>query len=107
VIRSSKSAHGLTLKRARLRFTTQTKVILGGVTATFSGPKNRSILFTFTPKRRNPATVESIEFELSRIEAMDLADWMMQESTKLAPLSLTTGNYRRVSDGKTRSKRRQ
>jgi hypothetical protein len=94
VSRSSKSALGLTLKRARLRLTTRTKVILGGVTARFTGPKGRSILFTFTPKGRNPAGVESIEFELSRVAAMDLADWMMEESTKRTPRSLARGDYR-------------
>src|SRR5437870_4385611 len=72
-----------TLRRARIRFALRPRVILGGVSAVFTGPRSRSVRFTFMPKRRNVAHgIEAIEFELSRVEAWSLAEWMTAKSTK-------------------------
>jgi hypothetical protein len=84
---AQQTSSSLTLKRARLRLALRPTVILGGVSAVFTGPNNRSIRFTFVPKRRNPDHgIETIEFELPRAEAWALSEWLYDEATKRSPV---------------------
>jgi hypothetical protein len=76
----------LPLKRASIRVAPQLKVPVDRVSLEFSGRRNRSVRLTFMPKRPTaPLEAEAIEFELSRVQAWALAQWIIDESTKRAP----------------------
>jgi hypothetical protein len=84
--RPSKALGELTLKNARLSIRLNSKVILGRVSARLSGPTRRSIQFTFVPKNGNSAHgIEAIEFELPKVEAWALAEWMTEQSMTRSP----------------------
>jgi hypothetical protein len=76
----------LKLKRARVRFALQPRLILGKVSAAFVGQRSGSIRFTFVPSGRKSANgIESLEFELTRNQAWFLAEWMTNQSIRKGP----------------------
>jgi hypothetical protein len=76
----------LRLRNARLAVKSNSRVILGRVSARLSGPTRRSIQFTFVPKNSNGAHgIEAIEFELPKVEAWALAEWMTEQSMARSP----------------------
>lgn len=76
----------LPLKRATIRVSPQPKVPVDHVSLEFSGRRNRSVRLTFLPKRATvPSEAGAIEFELSRVQAWALAQWIIDESSKRAP----------------------
>jgi hypothetical protein len=84
--RPAKPLGELTLKNARLGIRLNSKVILGRVSARLSGLTRRSIQFTFVPKNSNAAHgIEEIEFELPKVEAWALAEWMTEQSMTRSP----------------------
>ena len=84
--RPSKALGELNLKNARVGVKSNSKVILGRVSARLAGPTRRSIQFTFVPKKSNGAHgIEAIEFELPKVEAWALAEWMTEQSMTRSP----------------------
>ncbi|HVR22540.1 MAG TPA: hypothetical protein VMU26_04405 [Candidatus Polarisedimenticolia bacterium] len=76
----------LPLKRAAIRVAPQPKVPVDRVSLEFSGRRSRSVRLTFLPKRPTvPPEAGAITFELSRVQAWALAQWIIDESTKRAP----------------------
>ena len=76
----------LKLKRARVRFALQPRLMLGKVSAAFVGQRSGSIRFTFVPSGRKAANgIESLEFELTRNQAWFLAEWMTNQSIRKGP----------------------
>ena len=82
--RPSKALGELTLKSARIGVKSNSKVILGRVSARLAGPTRRSIQFTFVP-RSTAHGIEAIEFELPKVEAWALAEWMTEQSMTRSP----------------------
>jgi hypothetical protein len=84
--RPAKPLGELTLKNARVGVKSNSKVILGRVSARLAGPPSRSIQFTFVPQKSNAAHgIEAIEFELPKVEAWALAEWMTEQSMTRSP----------------------
>ena len=84
--RPAKSLGELTLKNARVGVKSNSKVILGCVSARLAGPTRRSIQFTFVPKKSNAGHgIVAIEFELPKVEAWALAEWMTEQSMTRSP----------------------
>jgi hypothetical protein len=76
----------LSLKNARVGVKSNAKMILGRVSARLSGPTRRSIQFTFVPKSTNAAHgIEAIKFELPKVEAWALAEWLTEQSMTRSP----------------------
>lgn len=76
----------LPLKRATIRVSAQPKVPFDRVSIECSGLRNRSVRLTFLPKRPTvPPGGGAIEFEMSRVQAWALAQWIIDESTKRNP----------------------
>jgi hypothetical protein len=75
----------LALRHARLGIQLNAKVMLGRVSVRFTHG-GRAVRFTFLPnsgKARNG--IEVVEFELPKVEAWALAEWMTDQTTKRAP----------------------
>jgi len=76
----------LPLKRTTIRVAAQPKVPVDRVSLELSGRRNRSVRLTFMPKRPTVLSeVGAIEFEISRVQAWALAQWIIDKSTKRAP----------------------
>jgi hypothetical protein len=86
-VHTGQTVSTLKLKRARVRFALQPRLMFGKVSAAFVGPKSGSIRFTFVPSGRKSANgLESLEFELTRNQAWFLAEWMTNQSIRKGPV---------------------
>jgi hypothetical protein len=78
----------LPLKRATMQIDALAKTAIGGVSLEFVGRHNRSVQLRFLAKSTKPVhRIGTITFEISRVQAWALAEWIIEESTKHAPLS--------------------
>lgn len=76
----------LSLRKARIAIRTNSKVILGRVSAVLTGPTHRAIRLTFLPKSSKASHgIEAIEFELPKVEAWALAEWITDQATTRSP----------------------
>jgi hypothetical protein len=76
----------LPLKRATMKIDSQPGVAIGGVSLEFTGRRSRSGRLTFLSSSKKPFHRSgTIEFEISRVQAWDLAEWILQQSTRRVP----------------------
>jgi hypothetical protein len=85
-VRKGRTVSTLKLKRARVRFAIQPRLVFGKVSVAFVGQRSGSIRFTLVPSGRKSANgLESLEFDLTRNQAWFLAEWMTNQSIRKGP----------------------
>ena len=84
----------LPLKCARVHGGPKVWTAIVGVSITFMGRKNRLVRFAFVP--RSGSSRHAVELDLSRGQAMTLADWMYTQTTNAVPGDWTEADLIRL-----------